>query len=174
MAKRHSAVGHADQPRAFGRLEVQDRSPERGSRVQHHPQVTAFLSGGDKQHVLRSAGQPPSLASKRLPQPVGQGRSHSGGAGADRHMAAVHRRQLDEPERVAVRLLEDPRPVLARQFPAAVIHEELGGRTRIQPAQPERRQTGSGEECCLLVVSGEDERNALGLQAPGGEQQGVR
>jgi hypothetical protein len=89
-------------------------------------------------------------------------------------MAAVDRRQLDEPKRITIRPLEDPRPILARQLPTAAIHEELGGRTRIQSAQPKRRQTGGGEQCGLLIVSGEDEGNALRLQAPGGEQQGVR
>jgi hypothetical protein len=83
---------------------------------------------------------------------------------------AVRPGQLDQAERVALRLGQDPVPCLTGQLRPAMLDQERRRRGRVQPTDLQLGQARSGERR-VVVTCGEDDRDRLGAQAAGREHQ---
>lgn len=162
---------YGDQPRTLGGLQVLDRGPQPARRAQHEGQFPGVVRGGDQQHHLRRFRQPVDLAGEGLLQPAGQ----RGGPFGQGQRAELSRplgrreraREIEEGERVAVRLLDD-RLRDGRRQPG---HQGCGRRP-VEPSDGERGKPGC-HAAASTVARSEQQGGGFGSDPAGREGERV-
>jgi hypothetical protein len=174
---------HRDQSCALRGSESTDTGAEAASRSQDQPRVSASFGGGNQQPQPGLLTEPTDLRGEPVTDsPARRQRAGFGPVAGQVRASRVRaswvrarqpRGQLEERERVALRVGEHPVPQYRVQFWRMIV-DQLTGRTGAQRGKLALRQTRGGELRRTGIAGRKDHRHALGLQAPGREQQRVR
>ena len=172
VAEADLGLVHPDQP-CRGRLgEVGQRQPgvHAHARVEHGLQRSAVLERGDQQQRAGRLRQLGGARREGVLEPVGErqvgGREHAVAEPLDRD------RQLDERERVAVGLAQDPVAQGVGELRRAGV-EQHPGVGRAEPLERELLQPRRRERGVEPVAQRDDHRDRIGLQTARREREHV-
>jgi hypothetical protein len=165
MAELELAALERDEARLLGGLEVAERDPERRGRAREDSEVAGVARGREHEHATGGLRQPLDAAH------VGRGDAR-GDRNGPRERAGGQAPgigcELEQRERVAARggveALGDLRSDVRRP-------QERRGVGAAQPADPQHAEVGAVEQRRLALAYRKDERDRVGDQPPGREQQ---
>ncbi len=173
VAERDPPARDRQQPRLLGRVERELARGEGRHRALDDPRALGVVGRRGEQREPRRRGQPRDALVEHALEPA-RHRQRLGQRLVARELGGAQRgRQLDERQRVAVGLLEQPLADLRRRGGRRV-REQLGGRRGVEPLDRVRRHVGRLEHTHVALARGEQEHDALGVEPPCDELQRVR
>ena len=162
-----------NEPRLLRRLEPPLADAEGLRCTRHHADVLRVVSSGDEQEATGLLRQPPNTLVKNRLELLGHRQRLGQRLLAGQLRLRQHRRQLDQSQRVAT--CSSHEAFAHREAdPDGSTGEQDAGRVRVKPRQRQRRNVGGLERAHVSFTGGEDERDALGVQAPRDEPQRIR
>ena len=174
VAKLEPRSSHVREPGLLGAVERLGRSSELRGRAQHGRELAAVVRGGDEQKRLRLLRQPMHARKEGVLDAGADRYRPEQRLGARKLRLAQGRGELEQRERVAARLRDEPVANVCRECDARVAIDQRGGRRRVEPAQVELREPGRLEAANLALAGGEKHGDALCLEPPGDEDERVR
>ena len=173
MAEREPPAVDADQARLLRVDEREAAGGERRHRALDHGRALGVVGRGGEQREPRRRGQARDALVEHALQPARHRQRLRQRLVACELGGAQRGRQLDQRERVAVRLLEQALAHLRRRRGGRV-GEQLGGRRVVEPLDGVRRHVGRLEHADVALARAEQEHDALRVEAAGDELQGLR
>ena len=173
MAKLEPRSAHVHQPRLFGFVERHRLGTELRRGAQHGRELAAVVGAGDEQERLRLLREP-IHARKECVLDAGADRNGSKHRlGARELSLAQGGGKLEQGERVAARLGDQPVAELRRELDACRAVDQGSSRGRVEPAKLQLREPGRLEAPNVALASAEEHDDALGFEPPGDEDERV-
>ena len=174
VAKLELGAARVRQARLLGAIERLRSDSELRCGTQDRRELTAVVGRGDEQERLRVRRQPLDPRQERALDPGADGDGGEHRLGARQLRLAQGRGELEQRQRIAARLDDEPVAYLGRERDARVAIDQGPGRLLSEPAQAELREPGRLEAPKLTLPGGEQDHDALGLEPPGDEDECVR
>ena len=162
-----------DEPGLLGRVEREGARGEGRDRALDHRRALGVVGGRGEQRQPRRRGQPRDALVEHALEPAGHRQRLRQRLVARELGGAERGRQLDERERVAVGLLEQPLAHLRRRRRGRV-REQLRSRRIVEAVDVMRRHVGRLEHADVALARGEQEHDALRVEPARDELQRVR
>jgi hypothetical protein len=162
-----SARRHGHEAARLGGLQVPGAEGKGAGRPQERGHVPGVVGRGDEQQLPARGRERPDLVVEGVEHAARQ--RHHGEVGALRR---DQRGQLAQRERVAVRLGDEPLPLVGGQSRAEVV-EQRSGAPRVEPGEPDLRDARRHELAGVLARR-EEHHHPLAAEPPRGEQQRLR
>jgi hypothetical protein len=173
MAELEPRAVDLEQPRAFSYVELALVDPELGRCRQHEPELLRIVCSRDEEQALRVLGKPANALEEDLLDPARQRQRLGERLGAGELRRRERRGHLEQRERVAVRLLDQPVDHGDIDVQAGSAFEQRRRRLGVERADEERGDAGRFETAHVSFSRSEDHEDPLGLEAPCHEQQRV-
>ena len=162
-----------NEPRLLRRLEPPLADAEGLRCARHHADVLRVVGGGDEQEVTGLLRQPPNTLVKDRLELLGHRQRLGQRLLACQLRLRQHGRQLDQSQCVATCSSHEAFAYRSAD-PDCSSGEQGAGRVRVEPRQRQRRNVGGLERAHVSLTGSEDQRDALGVQAPRNEPQRIR